>query len=306
MYKYSLQGDQLHIYNIDSLLNQNTFQLNKIYYSNNSIYLCGLSIDSTKPDTYSMYIAKCDTNINVVWKKYFGEINKYNGQLSLNALVNDTLLALNYVSYDVTEKLYKNRLKFINSDGALITELTIPTDRDSILSKFIKIVQVSDGYLLLGETGNFRKYSSKGFQYFLVKLDKSFHQVWSKTWGEDNIYNCLTDAFEITPGQYQVIGISKYQTYFATIKDNTSDINEKTFDSGLSHKIEVYPNPATNWIKINIDPYSDYIVFDMYGKQIMKDKLDCTKSINIEHLTSGTYKIYFPESNTSTKFVVVR
>lgn len=88
-----------------------------------------------------------------------------------------------------------------------------------------------------------------------------------------------------------------------TAKQTTTSIESK-FDET---EINIYPNPAKNFIKINsTESISGYEVIDLTGKCILKsDKYQATENINIEMLTKGIYliKIKAEGSETIKKFV---
>ncbi|WP_426473311.1 BspA family leucine-rich repeat surface protein [Chryseobacterium balustinum] len=70
-------------------------------------------------------------------------------------------------------------------------------------------------------------------------------------------------------------------------------------------KISIYPNPAHDIIYLkNISNVKSYVITDLSGRMVMKDSLS-QDSINIQHLTSGTYilELIFKDKIQSLKFI---
>lgn len=66
-------------------------------------------------------------------------------------------------------------------------------------------------------------------------------------------------------------------------------------------KINVYPNPTTNYIKVSGVLNSEtYVIYDMMGRQLQNGLLNNNDTINIENLATGKYLLQFSNGASST------
>lgn len=114
--------------------------------------------------------------------------------------------------------------------------------------------------------------------------------------------------------------------YTVTVKDKNSCLQNQTFVLALTtgvneaesnfDNLDVYPNPATNNVNINLSlkEYKTVKVelVDLSGQTVFQDEYDNIKdkqaSVDLTNLSSGTYILKFglPEGNTYRKIIVSR
>jgi len=74
-------------------------------------------------------------------------------------------------------------------------------------------------------------------------------------------------------------------------------LNESTLD------VSIYPNPTSNYVYINNDTELEAIVFDILGKQVMREYI--TDKLDISCLEKGTYIINLTDGvNTSSHKII--
>ena len=63
--------------------------------------------------------------------------------------------------------------------------------------------------------------------------------------------------------------------------------------------ISIYPNPSSDYISVNIDSELEAVVFDLLGKELIREKI--TGRLDISSLEKGTYIINLTDGvNTSS------
>ena len=67
--------------------------------------------------------------------------------------------------------------------------------------------------------------------------------------------------------------------------------------------ISIYPNPSFKYINVNIDSELEAIVFDLLGKELIREKI--TGRLDISSLEKGTYILNLTDgTNTSTNKII--
>lgn len=93
--------------------------------------------------------------------------------------------------------------------------------------------------------------------------------------------------------QSEVHKISKTANFLALKEQN----------SGALNTIECFPNPTSNFIKVNhLKNLSNYSIFDIKGQQIMSGQISNNEELNISTLTAGLYFIQINKDETG-KFI---
>ena len=67
----------------------------------------------------------------------------------------------------------------------------------------------------------------------------------------------------------------------------------------------IYPNPAKDYINVNVAKKSSFAIIDQLGKKVMNGYLNGSGKVNIQHLKQGNYylQIVVDKSVTTTKFI---
>ena len=95
---------------------------------------------------------------------------------------------------------------------------------------------------------------------------------------------------------------SLINNYGWTIYDGVLDCTASLDDESIMH-ISLYPNPTTNYIYINSDIELEAVVFDILGKQVMREYI--TDKLDISCLEKGTYIINLTDGvNTSSHKII--
>ena len=86
-------------------------------------------------------------------------------------------------------------------------------------------------------------------------------------------------------------------------KGFTVDVASGLGDDLLAGMVNVYPNPATNYVNINIPSESEIRVFDMLGHELLRNELtNYMERIDISGFDSGIYFVQVVhEGNSATK-----
>ncbi|GAB1372236.1 hypothetical protein MASR1M45_22980 [Candidatus Kapaibacterium sp.] len=121
-----------------------------------------------------------------------------------------------------------------------------------------------------------------------------------KTWAEDTTYNYKRDpriSLIYMIDKDNVIGLStnsNNKVMRFTYKDPTFVV-----DNYKVTQFQIFPNPATSKININISDESiadhEYSIFDIKGRLVKKGILN--KSIDVEELNTGTYYLIISEGD---------
>ncbi|QCE40030.1 T9SS type A sorting domain-containing protein [Psychroserpens sp. NJDZ02] len=89
--------------------------------------------------------------------------------------------------------------------------------------------------------------------------------------------------------------------------DNVSIVNKATLStaafSDVKNKINIYPNPSQNQIKISgINTLEPYTIYNAIGKEISKGKVSKNEEIDIKAFSKGLYFLKLDNGNT-LKFI---
>ena len=87
------------------------------------------------------------------------------------------------------------------------------------------------------------------------------------------------------------------------IGDGGLDCSELSINEELFFDIELYPNPSSYYININIDSELEAVVFDLLGKELIRENIN--GRIDISPLEKGTYILNLSNGiNTSTHKII--
>jgi len=110
-------------------------------------------------------------------------------------------------------------------------------------------------------------------------------------------HNVVCDNNSVNSGTK---GISNITTQTCPGSCLTTGINSISPKEGLS----LFPNPANDYIQINLKENTNYIISDITGKTIKTGTITTGNSIvDISELNNGLYLINFIGTNTSLKFI---
>lgn len=120
-------------------------------------------------------------------------------------------------------------------------------------------------------------------------------------------------AFQITNFSTTLRSTNTIISTPPTVLKSGSNINTLCFTNGINeifsnHSNQIYPNPFSNELTIKeTKPQGQIILFDITGKQILKQKtFDVETKINTEKLSAGFYLLNYIEGNKSLNFKLVK
>ena len=71
----------------------------------------------------------------------------------------------------------------------------------------------------------------------------------------------------------------------------------------ISNLIDLFPNPSSKYINVNIDSVLEAVVFDLLGKELIRENI--TGRLDISSLDSGTYILNLTDgTNTLTHKII--
>ena len=71
----------------------------------------------------------------------------------------------------------------------------------------------------------------------------------------------------------------------------------------ISNLIDLFPNPSSKYIDVNIDSVLEAVVFDLLGKELIRENI--TGRLDISSLEKGTYILNLSDGiNTSTHKII--
>lgn len=169
-----------------------------------------------------------------------------------------------------------------------------PTDQglnEFTLIKFDEIVEVGEVFYIGWQKQNLTDMLNVGFDINRVNNDKVFYKF-ASGWNESE----LKGTIMIRP----VLGKT------LDIINSTTKLNEQEI------KLTIYPNPANNYLTVDIQDYTDsdyqYEIFDSFGR-IHQNNVSANSPIDISNLSPGVYfiRISYPGKQAATrKFIIIR
>ena len=172
---------------------------------------------------------------------------------------------------------YTTRCINIQSSGQYSVKMTdsfgcVCTTSDTVFAEpFVPVITAQNGSLCAPEGGS-------NYQWYLNGVLLA---------GQTS--NCITNL--VLNGNYYVRMTNAYLCEGVSSPLVTSEKEANT----LINQIRVYPNPTTGEFHIDLPEQIQVIlsiqIFDVNGKRMLFENIDSSKTLNIEHLSSGVYWI---------------
>jgi len=136
---------------------------------------------------------------------------------------------------------------------------------------------------------------------FLSKLDENLGQLWTKFYGGDMFYHIYTVKASQDGGAIMACRTYDYETQYLEHDIVILKVDEDGLVTGLgdetaqitAHDAIVYPNPGSNYLKVESGPQIDGALFELFGmtgKMAIRETLNSRlMEINTGHLPSGNY-----------------
>ncbi|WP_185273972.1 T9SS type A sorting domain-containing protein [Adhaeribacter swui] len=212
--------------------------------------------------TTDYWVIKVDSEGNKIWDKTLG--NAYDDNLSaMLVLPNGNYVLGGYTDTDINE-FTDFELVYLNSQGDLLWSKTY--DRDWV-DNLAAIAPTPDGGFLLTGMSGFETY-----YYWILKVNAKGEQVWERTYGGGDIFNCEscvtnrstpTDIVVLPTGNYLIagythsnIGSSRSEEnrgrddyWLLEIDENGQKIADKSFGSqGIDRLVSIIASPDGSYL----------------------------------------------------------
>jgi hypothetical protein len=170
--------------------------------SDGGYIILGMSENTTPGDT-NIYVMKTDVNGVIQWTGTYGGNNPDYGYSIVEAGGGNYLIAGYTKSYGAGD--YDSWLVKINSTGGEIWNKTYGgTGNDQAKS----IVATDDGnYMLCGRTNSNNANSATNFDAYLMKVDASGTEIWTKYYGA-GVYEAARQLTKTLDGGYAFVGLT--------------------------------------------------------------------------------------------------
>ncbi|MDR2084302.1 MAG: T9SS type A sorting domain-containing protein [Bacteroidales bacterium] len=180
--------------------------------------------------------------------------------------------------------------------GELSTEITgaVIVEPNSSVTGLLELVVIKD----LPDTITEYNYPLEAFAFYKGRLQPNKDIIWSCSSPEVNIVDNKL-VFGVC-GKLPV-------TLTASLKDNpeisatASTVIHKDcggINSVDNKQLAIYPNPAKDFIRINIEDQAKIIIYDIYGKIVLEqNNYYQNNNINIKDFSSGLYVVVAVQNN---------
>lgn len=174
-------------------------------------------------------------------------------------------------------------------DEARIYNKALTADNIAELTtKYSIIAKSSDATLsdLLIDGTSISNFNSDTINY-TVALSEGTTTVPTVTYTENDVNaSAIVNDASAIPGSTTVVvtaedGSTKTYTIEFTIGTGINDVNYSN--------LRIYPNPANDYIEINVDQQSIVSIFTIDGKKVMEETIKANGTLNIQKLTRGQY-----------------
>ena len=288
IYKYDLNCNFLDTFHIKQINKSELFAYLSLMKNENHIYIDGLYFDENN-NKYKYFLVQCNSMFELQWIKEF-EIKNIN-LFSKNELViknnniyliyNDRALDKQYITNIIKLDIFGNVLK----NNQIV---------DKNFSNIYKFVLNSENDLICGGVKSYTTkptFINDSLNNYLLKLDSNFNTEWEYIWGNDTLYDAVYGIQEFTSGKYAIFSHSNYNVELLILDENISSIEK-------SEKFNVFPNPSSDFIRIENDlEIKNIEIIDLMGNSSIISITD--KIINIEKLNKGIYQIIITDINNN-------
>ena len=288
-------------------------------------------------ENHNVYVAKADTNGDVIWAKKFCEKEH---ALLWNTFIDKDANAITFTGTYKTDSLTFDSTIIRNHGTADIFYAKIDTSAKIITAKSFGgkspeyawgLTKINNQYsAIVGRSssdsiqfGNFtlrcdtNNYSFGDF--IILLIDNSGNPVWAKSFpmsSGQNVKAIISDTNQNTfiVGDFSSnSSVSELKSTYAdspTYIDQTSiyiigfkhnNTNNFTTNTGVSPIVKLYPNPVSGTLNIILDKYTSgyqVLVINAEGKILIRDYLGKDKNqINVSRLPNGIYIIRISDNN---------
>ena len=123
-------------------------------------------------------------------------------------------------------------------------------------------------------------------------------QLWSSSIFSDELQNSVSYAYHSVSLNTGGLNSKEYGFSVRFVRNaSTASLNDFT------NSINIYPNPSSKYININIDTKLEAVVFDLLGKELIRENI--TGRLDISSLEKGTYILNLSDGiNNSTHKII--
>jgi len=256
------------------------------------------------------WIIKTDSAGNQVWANHYGSNGSERAMSIVQDFNHNSVFSGYSNSYgNGSQDFYLVRL---DSAGVLLRDTVFGGTADD---KSFGIAACADqGFVLTGQTES----SGNGMlDVHVIKTDSAFNESWSADFGgydNDQGFNIMptNDGGYITIGNtwsYCLFGFYYSDIYVVKLDSTGYADGISTFNTTQS-SLNVFPNPATNFISIETGMIHDVVVVtisDMTGKTVFQQEFThADPTINISALNNGIYAIHVKTDTTNSSAMFVK
>lgn len=177
---------------------------------------------------------------------------------------------------NVTDQTAMMRVGKINTQTGVYEELMTVDNLKYFINFCVLFDQFSNSFVIYGSNYDFVK---KLYWINPTNQTTSLHDL-----PNNNLIEIQIDNSKFSKSFYSPLNSSNYEI----------------------EKISLYPNPASNYLKINIKGNFKYTIFNQMGQKLLYNEVENnTNLINIENLSTGIYHILIENTieKSSLKFV---
>jgi hypothetical protein len=175
----------------------------------------------------------------------------------------------------------------------------------------------TNGYFFVGTQNSGHSYA----KVILTKLDSAFNIIWEKRIGDGisgyeamGVYTLPDSAALLLVRKQESPTTDYFDAFVYKISKDGAVLSIANIGKQRIEKLNIYPNPAIDYINIAIldgaDQIINYKIYDMQGKVIISNKsYGALIKINTSNLISGNYMLVantLKGSVLSGKFVIVK
>ncbi len=170
-----------------------------VLYDDGYILLYGLAKQTDYP--WGIFLAKLDTNGNVIWKKVhtdtLGEDFAYIGNLGFIKLKDNSGYALINSIFGPIDAL----LMIVDNKGNIVLSKEY-LDISSTTDSYRKIIELDSGFLIGGDKQP--KANPNDHQIFVMRTDKQGNKVWEKWFGLESRVDVLSSLMKVDDNEFVI------------------------------------------------------------------------------------------------------
>ncbi|MBX3044324.1 MAG: T9SS type A sorting domain-containing protein [Candidatus Kapabacteria bacterium] len=252
----------------------------------------------TKQDHYGwndfVYICKFNLDGNLIWNSKLH--NEGYKRLNIYYIRENTDSSF-FIIGEVFNTLSDKALYFakVNKDGIKLWSKTVNhADPITRIEQSFTPLRNGEFYAIYGRIPARTKENEEGSDFYMMIIDSSGKVVEEYSWNRFTNINAVKGVVENEDGNIIVLGRNGWDSYYlAEIKPDflTNVANES---ASREFRIGLYPNPASDYVRIKTINYDSYMtalcsLVDINGKEVQKFNFTDEYDLSTKNLNSGNY-----------------